>query len=148
MNRGEESKYSLTRLFYLFIGNEQKLVDRGRLSQAILNRKRQQIENGILPYIAAKRLRDARKVKSNTDFREYPDFRMDQGKADGTINNEIITIKEAFRWMRREDLVDYEAPFNESITINQAKRDLSNPPISIEDFERIKRYLDDQLNEG
>ena len=147
LNRGDESKYSISRLFYLFIENEQKLVDRDRLAQTTLNCKKSQIENGILPYIAAKRLRDARKVKSNTDFREYPDFRLDQGKSDGTINNEIITIKEAFRWMRREGLVDYEAPFIESITINQSKRDLSNPPIPIEDFERIRKYLDDQLNE-
>ena len=140
--RNADNKLTITRLFWLFIQSEQELMDRGRIDEKTFISKKSGIVNGILPFIAAKRLKSPKKIKTNKDFRDYPNFRQDQGKADTTINNEIITIREAFRWMRVEDHIDFDPPLVETIPINQAKREEANPPIPVEDFEQIRKYLD------
>lgn len=145
--RNAENKLTITRLFWLFIQSEQELMDRGRIDEKTFVSKKSGIINGILPFISAKRLKSPKKIKTNKDFRDYSNFRQDQEKADTTINNEIITIREAFRWMRVEDYIDYDPPLVETIPINQAKREEANPPIPVEDFEIISRYLDDYLQE-
>ena len=133
-------------MFLLFIDAEEKEVERGKLSESTFVAKRSGILNGI-PYIYAKALRDPSKVNSNRDFRGYPDFRLDQGKNPSIINNEIITLREAFRWMRREDLVEYDVPYVESCTINKRKREESNPPIPLDDFVVIKEWLDEYVRQ-
>ena len=145
--KGATLTTTLRKLFLLFIDSEEKEVDRGKLAETTFASKRSQILNGILPYIAAKGLRDPAKVNSNRDFRGYPDFRLDAGKNPSTINNEIITLREAFRWMRREELVEYDVPYVESFTINQRKREESNPPIPVDDFLLIKKWLDEYVGQ-
>ena len=144
---GSTLKTTLRRLFLLFIDSEEKEVDRGKLAEATFASKRSGILNGILPYIAAKGLRDPTKVNSNRDFRGYPDFRFDEGKNPSTINNEIITLREAFRWMRREEFVEYDVPYVETFTIDQRKREESNPPIPVDDFVLIKEWLDEYVGQ-
>ena len=138
----EAFKQSLTRLFHFFIENEQRQVDSGKLSQGTVSSKKSQIMNGILPYVAERKLRDPNRVNANKDFRDYPDWRLLQGKEPATVNNEIITIKEAFRWFRREDYIDYDPPFIEPCRVDQKKRDESNPPIKVDDYLLIKEWLD------
>ncbi|KZR93129.1 hypothetical protein MITS9509_00422 [Synechococcus sp. MIT S9509] len=87
-------------------------------------------------------MKDARRINSNKDFRDYPKFRLVMGKDPATVNNEIITIKEALRWFRREEYIDYEPPFIETCTVDQRKRDDSNPPITVDDFLLITEWLD------
>ena len=138
----ETFKHSVTRLFHFFIENEQRQADLGKLSQATVSSKKSQIMKGILLYVAERKLRDPKRVNANKDFRDYPDWRLLQGKDPATVNNEIITIKEAFRWFRRQDYIDYDPPYIESCRIDQRKRDESNPPITADDFLIIKEYLD------
>lgn len=138
----ETFKQSVTRLFHFFIENEQQQVELGKLSQTTVSSKKSGIMNGILPYVAEKGLRDPKRVNANKDFRDYPDWRLAQGKDPATVNNEIITIKEAFRWFRREEYIDYDPPYIESCRVDQRKRDESNPPITVDDFLLIKEYLD------
>ena len=138
----ENLKNTLRRLFLIFIDSQEKEVARGQIAEATFVAKRSQIINGILPYIALKKLRNLARVNSNRDFREYPAFRRDQGKNPSTINNEVVTLREAFRWMRREELVDCDVPFVETYTINQRKRDERNSPIPVDVFVLIKEWLD------
>jgi len=49
--------------------------------------------------------------------------------------------------MRREDLVEYDVPYVESFTINQRKREESNPPIPVDDFIVIKEWLDEYVGQ-
>ena len=48
--------------------------------------------------------------------------------------------------MRREEYIDYDPPFLETCPIDQAKRDEANPPITADDFLRIKEWLDDYVD--
>jgi len=144
----ETFKVSLTRLFHFFIENEQQQVELGKLSQGTVSSKKSGIINGILPYVAEKKLRAPNRVNTNKDFRDYPDWRLLQGKDPSTINNEIITIKEAFRWFRRQDYIDYDPPYIESCRIDQKKRDESNPPIKVDDYLLIKEWLDSYVKES
>ena len=146
--RNADNTLTITRLFWLFIQSEQELMDRGRIDQKTFASKKSGIVNGILPFITTKRLKSLKKMLANKEFRDYPEFRQDQGKADTTINNEITTIREAFRWMRQQDYIDYDPPLVETIPINQAKKEEANPPIPVDDFEKIRRYLDAYVQEA
>ena len=146
--RNADNTLTITRLFWLFIQSEQELMDRGRIDQKTFASKKSGIVNGILPFITFKRLKSLKKILASKEFRDYPEFRQDQGKADTTINNEITTIREAFRWMRQQDYIDYDPPLVETIPINQAKKEEANPPIPVDDFEKIRRYLDAYVQEA
>ena len=91
------TKLSITRLFWLFVDAEQQQVEMGKLSQQTVTSKKSGVVNGILPYIAHKRLRSPKRINSNRDFRDFPDFRLGMGKDPATVNNEIITIREALQ---------------------------------------------------
>ena len=117
-------------------------VEIGKISPYTRNAKNSQIRNGILPYIQERGMKDARRINSNKDFRDYPKFRLVMGKDPATVNNEIITIKEALRWFRREEYIDYDPPFIETCTVDQRKRDDSNPPITVDDFLLLTEWLD------
>ena len=88
----ETFKQSLTRLFHFFIENEQRQVDLGKLSQGTVSSKKSQIMNGILPYVAEKKLRDPNRVNANKDFRDYPDWRLHQGKEPATVIISLFTV--------------------------------------------------------
>ncbi len=144
----DSTKTSLVRLFHYFIEHQHIKVSNKQLSIRTVESKISGINNGILPFIISKGLKNPKRVNSNKDFRDYPDFRLAQGKDPATVNNEIITIKEAFRWMRREEFIDYDPPFIESCPVNQRKRDESNPPITVDDFLVIKEWLDSYVDEN
>ena len=93
-------------------------------------------------------LKDPKRINANKDFRSYPTWRLGQGKDQTTVNNEIITIKEAFRWFRREEYIDYDPPYIESCTVDQRKRDQFNPPIVVDDLIRIKEWLDKYVKDA
>ncbi len=143
----DSTKTSLSRLFHYFIEHQHIKASNKQLSVRTVESKISGIKNGILPFIAHKGLRNPKRVNSNKDFRDYPDFRLAQGKDPATVNNEIIIIKEAFRWMRREEYIDYDPPYIESCTVNQRKRDESNPPITVDDFLLMKDWLDAYVDE-
>ncbi|MEC8441048.1 MAG: hypothetical protein VXZ59_01900 [Cyanobacteriota bacterium] len=50
--------------------------------------------------------------------------------------------------MRQQDYIDYDPPLVETIPINQAKKEEANPPIPVDDFEKIRRYLDAYVQEA
>lgn len=135
------SKRSIIKLFHLFLSSQQEKVDRGLMSPRTFDSKKSSIINGIIPYLTARGMQDPRRINSSKDFRTYSDWRLDQGKQSSTINNEITIIKEAFKWMRREEFIDYDPPFIESLPMNQAKRDQSNPPIPVSDYGKISDWL-------
>ena len=143
LESGTNLKLTTRKLFFLFLDYQSLEVEREKVAPGTFSVKKSQIINGILPYLAMKGLRNPLKLNPNKDWRDYPNYRLDQGMNPSSINNEIITIKEAFRWFRREEYVEYDVPFIEIFTIDQRKRDESNPPIPVDDFVRIKEWLDD-----
>ena len=147
LEAGTNLKLTTRKLFFRFLDYQEKEVERGKVAPATFSCKKSQIINGILPYLALKGIRNPEKMNPNRDWREYPNYRLDEGLNPSTINNEVITIREAFKWFRREEYVEYDIPYIEIFTIDQRKRDESNPPIPVDDFVRIKKWLDDYVKQ-
>tara|TARA_Y100001978_G_C23671293_1_gene423915 strand:- start:368 stop:1597 length:1230 start_codon:yes stop_codon:yes gene_type:complete len=144
----ETFKLSTTRLFHFFMESQNCLVEMKQISPNTVSTKFSQIKSAIIPFIQEMGLKDPKRINANKDFRSYPTWRLGQGKDQTTVNNEIITIKEAFRWFRREEYIDYDPPYIESCTVDQRKRDQSNPPIVVDDFIRIKEWLDKYVKDA